>query len=112
MRRYTFPKSERLLKRGEFLRVYENGKKALGRFLTIYFLTGQAERKIGITIPGKLGGAVQRNRIKRLIKEAYRLNKDLLGGNTHLVITARPEAKGTRYRHIEQDFVQIVNKSL
>lgn len=111
MERYTFPKSERLLKKGEFLRVYSQGKKRQGQYLILYILNKQPSRKIGISVSKKTGNAVKRNRAKRLIREAYRLNKDSLSNNIHLVIAAKPEIKGLGFKEVENDFLGLVRKT-
>ena len=110
MQRYTFPKSERLLKTWEFKRVYIEGKKQTGKYLTIYVLNNQSSRKVGISVSKKIGNAVKRNRTKRLIREAYRLNKYLLGKDMHLAIIAKPEIKGLGYKEVEKNFLDLVQK--
>jgi ribonuclease P protein component len=80
-----FPKSVRLLKHADFKRVYENGKRQFSGNLTVFFLLTPAERndgspgpRVGITVGRALGGAVQRNRIKRRMREAVRSRVELL----------------------------------
>lgn len=104
---FTFPKSERLLKRWEFQNVYINGKKLQGNYITVFVLSNQPKRKLGISISKKTGNAVIRNRAKRLIREVYRLNKHKLIDNTHFVISAKPEIKGIKYRDLEKDFLGL-----
>ena len=66
-----FPKSDRLLKRDEFRRVYEQGRKLQGRYFTAFVLPSERERpRLGITTTRKIGNAVERNRARRLLREA------------------------------------------
>lgn len=111
MKRHTFPKSERLLKKREFLEVYSQGKKRQGRCLILYVLNNQSSRKVGISASRKLGKAVIRNRAKRLIREAYRLNKHLLSDDIHLVIVAKLEIKGLGFKDIEEDFLGLIQEA-
>ncbi len=111
MHSLTFPKSERLLKNREFLRVYQGGKKEAGRYLILGYLLGQNERKIGIRVSSRVGKAVIRNRIKRLFREAYRLNKHKLGNCVHLVLTAKPEIVGKDFSEVESDLLEVFKQA-
>lgn len=111
MHRYTFSKSERLLKKREFVNVYENGMKEIGVFLIAYILKNTPERKLGISVSSKLGGAIIRNRAKRLIREAYRLTKHQLTQNIHLVISARSGIIGLKYNEVEKELLEIYRKA-
>lgn len=77
-----FPKSHRLLRHADFERVYKQGRRHFATHMTVFYLTpdrkGQKEQeqaglRIGFTVGKALGGAVQRNRIKRRLREAVRL---------------------------------------
>ncbi len=73
---FSFSKSERLRKRAEFLFLSDAGR----RFHTVHFIivwcdTETCHARLGVTVSKKVGNAVTRNRIKRLIREYFRHNK-------------------------------------
>ena len=69
----TLPPARRIRRRGEFQRVFDAGRRAHGRYLTILAAPAPgADSRIGIVASKKLGGAVVRNRAKRLIREMFR----------------------------------------
>jgi len=74
---FDFPKEARLRKRAEFLRVYEQGTRIEGRYLTVFRLpNGLNRHRVGITATRKaIGKAHDRNRAKRLLRETFRLSR-------------------------------------
>ena len=74
---FSLPKGARLLKRADFLRVYEHGKRFEGRFMTVFILPAKGDRhRVGITATKKaIGKAHDRNRAKRLLRESFRLSR-------------------------------------
>jgi len=65
----------RLLKSGEFQRVRSNGRRFYSRNFIVYTLpNGLGTNRLGITASARVGGSVTRNRVKRLIREFFRLN--------------------------------------
>ena len=92
-----FPKTARLRKRPEFLRLSRTGKKIhSANFIVISKKTDAAESRLGVTVSGKVGNAVARNRIKRLVREYFRRHRALIAATDTLVI-ARPSAKTVSY---------------
>jgi ribonuclease P protein component len=80
---FSFPKEARLLKRAEFLRVYDRGKRFEGRYMTVFILPNELGRhRAGITATKKGIGnkAHDRNRAKRLLRESFRLSSAELAG--------------------------------
>ncbi len=73
--RLCFPKSHRLLRRADFLQVYQDGVRLSGPYFTAFYLASRESREIrvGFTVPRAIGNAVIRNRIKRRMREAVRL---------------------------------------
>jgi ribonuclease P protein component len=75
-----FRPHERIRRRSEFQEIYERGARISGRFATVFVLPNQrAVGRLGIAATKKLGGAVVRNRAKRLIREVFRRNKIATG---------------------------------
>ncbi len=77
LKSFGLPKEARLAKRAEFLRVYEQGFRIEGRFMTVFILPNDRElQRVGITATKKaIGKAHDRNRAKRLLREAFRLSR-------------------------------------
>src|ERR1700732_1312699 len=86
------PSRGRLSRSAEFERVYRQGRSTANRHLVLYsFPNGsRAAPRLGLSVSRKVGGAVERNRVKRLLREAYaRVEPELLPGQD-LVLVARP----------------------
>lgn len=71
-----FNKASKLLKRKQFQAVMKKGRRFFGQVIVIASCSSDLPR-LGITVPRKYGNAVQRNRFKRLVREAFRLNQHL-----------------------------------
>jgi ribonuclease P protein component len=74
-KRERFPRSARLLRHADFNRVYKLGKRHFATDFTVFYLTRETPggRRIGFTVGRALGGAVDRNRMKRRLREAVRM---------------------------------------
>ncbi len=88
-----FPKSRRLLKHADFQRVYQAGRRQFTGNMTVFFLRREAapagEPRVGLTVGKVLGGAVERNRIKRRMREAVRLSPSACNGPLDIVFNPR-----------------------
>lgn len=91
MRTNEFPKKAVLQKKREFDRVYRSGRRLYGEGFAVIFAPNDYDmNRLGISVPKKVGTAVRRNRIKRLIREVFRTNRDCFPSNADVVITVRP----------------------
>jgi ribonuclease P protein component len=91
---FGLPKEDRIAKRADFLRVYEQGVRFEGRFMTVFILpVGLGRHRVGITATKKaIGKAHDRNRAKRLLRESFRLSRvelDAIDTKYDWVINAR-----------------------
>jgi len=76
-----FPKSSKLLRHADFQRVYKQGRRHFSQHMTVFYFhrADQDRSRVGIAVGRPLGGAVDRNRIKRRLREAVRHNLATLG---------------------------------
>ncbi|HUA49798.1 MAG TPA: ribonuclease P protein component [Solirubrobacteraceae bacterium] len=90
----------RLSRSADFDRVFRQGRSHAGRELVLYvFPRGESEQpRLGLSVSRKVGGAVQRNRVKRLLREAFAVEGERLPAGTDAVVVARHEANALAER--------------
>jgi ribonuclease P protein component len=89
------PKRRRLSRSAEFDRVYREGRSKANRYLVLYTFprTERDGPRLGVSVSRKVGGAVERNRVKRVLREAFWERADRLPPDHDFVIVARPDAR-------------------
>ena len=97
------PRRRRLSRSAEFERVYRQGRSKGNRFLVLYAFpreedgsasaSGEEGPRLGLSVSRKVGGAVDRNRVKRVLREAFWLEAERLPVTSDYVVVARPDAR-------------------
>lgn len=100
-----------LKKNYEFRRLYHRGKSTPTQALVLYSQRNRkGNNRVGITVTGKIGGAVVRNRIRRRLREIYRLHASQLTQGLDLVIVARVKSRYVSYQELERCFLYACQK--
>ena len=112
---FKLPKAARLAKPAEFRRVYEQGRRFEGRFMTVFILPNEnTVHRLGITASKKaIGKAVKRNRAKRLLRESLRLSRaelDAISVKYDWVLNARRSLLRVKLDKPLAEFRQIAEK--
>ncbi|MCL2247954.1 MAG: ribonuclease P protein component [Oscillospiraceae bacterium] len=103
--------STSLKKNYEFKRLYNKGKSAASKHVVVYCNKNRRDyNQLGITVTTKLGSAVTRNRVRRRLKEIYRLNESNLYLGYDIVIVARMRAVGANWRELESSVLYLFKK--
>ncbi|MCR5826172.1 MAG: ribonuclease P protein component [Oscillospiraceae bacterium] len=95
----------------EFRRVYNKGKSGVSPFLVVYARPNRGARsRLGVTVSAKLGHAVARNRVRRRLREIYRLAQPRLKQGYDVVLVARGRAMRCSYQELEQAFARCCER--
>jgi len=103
--RAKFPRGLRLLRHADFERVYKQGRRHFAAHMTVFYLprAEASNLRVGFTVGRVLGGAVDRNRMKRRLREAVRLQRpDSLAG-VDVVINPKKSLLKAEFRDIQQE---------
>ncbi|WP_368293456.1 ribonuclease P protein component [Dehalobacter sp. TBBPA1] len=103
-------KSYRLKKKTDFQSVFTNGKSYASRQVVIYIFRGH-NKKFGFIASKKVGNAVKRNRAKRLMREAVRLNIDGLKMDCEMILIARAAINKATLQEVEKSVLYIWRKA-
>ena len=104
MSSFSFSKKERLLNAVDFVKVNRSGRREQApHFTLVYAENGLGISRLGITVSRKTGNAVVRNRLKRLIREFFRLHKGDLPQGHDFLVAARRGANRLDYREVEEE---------
>ncbi|MBP7319471.1 MAG: ribonuclease P protein component [Lachnospiraceae bacterium] len=100
--------TESLEKNRQFQFVYDYGRSYANKYLVMFVMDNNTETsRLGISVSKKVGNSVIRHRVKRLIKESYRLQEEMFNSGLDIVIIARVTAKEISYKEIESAVLHL-----
>ena len=95
----------------EFRRIYRKGKSAVSPQLVIYCQRNRrGHSRLGVSVSTKLGCSVVRNRVRRRIREIYRLNKAKMLPGYDLIVVARVRAVETDYQKLDRTYLRLLEQ--
>ena len=115
------PRIARLLRHADFERVYKQGKRHFATHMTVFYLrredgaTGLSGVRIGFTVGRALGGAVDRNRMKRRLREAVRLQESVPNVAVDVVINPKKTLRTTEFANLQKEVrraFEVIEKSV
>ena len=99
-----------LKKNRDFQYMYDYGSSYANRYLVMFVIKNdELVNHLGISVSKKVGNSVIRHRVKRLIKEAYRLHEDEFNSGLNIVVIARSTASSVGYKEIESALLHVAN---
>src|SRR5258708_18394183 len=106
-----FRPAERIRRRAEYQQIYSRGVRVHSRYTTVFLLANErGVGRLGIAATRKFGGAVQRNRAKRLIREVFRRNKIAPGFD--VVVIPKRELLDSSLKPLEADYRATIERRL
>ncbi|MBO6054415.1 MAG: ribonuclease P protein component [Oscillospiraceae bacterium] len=94
-----------------FRRIYHRGRSEANSYLVLYCLrNGRDANRVGVTVSGKLGHAVERNLIRRRLREIYRLNEERFLSGWDIIVVARTRAMSAPYAKLEEAYLSLAAK--
>jgi ribonuclease P protein component len=106
-----FTKAERLTRKADIDACYRTGRRVNGRFMRLHArATDLAVARLAISVPGRLCDAVRRNRWKRMVREAFRLNKETIGVGLDLIVVPTRPPGDLQRPEVEAALLDIVRR--
>ena len=94
-----------------FRRLYSKGQSAVSPYLAVYVRkNGRNGNRLGFTVSTKLGHAVVRNKVRRRLREAYRIHEGQMRPGWDLVVVARVKAAHVPYHQLEKELLRSLDK--
>jgi ribonuclease P protein component len=110
----SLPAIARIRNKKDFNAVFKNGKRFRGEYIDAVVANSDNDLntpRIGISIPARVGKAVTRNRMRRLVREAFRLSRSRIQKNVDIVIIVKQGTPKTPLRDIESDFNTMLSSA-
>ena len=109
--RFRLPAQGILRTEREFRTLFEQGQRASGNLISICVLKATSEWKVGFVAGRRVGGAVVRNRAKRIMREAFRLNRHRIAGPCHLAVVARTGCSAATRSSVEEELLRLLGRA-
>lgn len=104
-----FPASRRIRTSAEYRHLRRVGKRCHTRNFTVYIADRNNDfARLGLTVSRKVGGAVRRNRVKRLVREFFRLHQPHLKAGTDISVVAKPGAARLEYEQVCEELSFLI----
>ena len=111
--RATFPRSYRIVRGSDYRTAYKKGLKLDSeRFVLFSRENGLNHPRLGLTVSRKVGGAVARNRVKRLFREIFRRSRVGISAPVDLVVNAKRTCATAGYQALNEEFLALVRRLL
>ncbi|WP_078543252.1 ribonuclease P protein component [Litchfieldia alkalitelluris] len=105
-------KEYRIKKNKEFQSVFQHGKSTANRQFVVYVLQNELEHfRIGLSVSKKIGNAVVRNRVKRLVRQFFLEHKELVDQNKDYVIIARKPVAEMDYAEVRSSLQHVLKRA-
>ena len=112
LKNFGLGKLQRLKKTVEFQTTYTQGRSFAGRYIVLYVLKrAEPGKKVGIAAGKRLGKAHIRNRVKRLLREAYRLNQDKFAAGCDYLLVGRKPAVAAKRQDVEHSLLLLAGRA-
>ncbi|WP_074572631.1 ribonuclease P protein component [Selenomonas ruminantium] len=109
---FELPRRRMLKRRNDFQRVYRKGRSLANRYFVLYvFESEELSGRVGFAAGKKLGCAVKRNRVKRLLRESYRLHSPELRPGIALLLVGRQAMLDVKCPVVEKAFLSLGKKA-
>lgn len=112
-KRLTFHRAQRLKQSRDFARIRQAGQRLVHGCLIANWtaLPPGSPTRLGVVTSGKIGNAVVRSRVRRLLRESFRLHQHELIQPLDLVLVARPSIAGREFSTVERDFLTTARRA-
>lgn len=103
----SFSRPQRLTARREFVEVYDRGRRTSTPCFALFAVRNAfGHPRLGLTVSRKYGGAVERNRVKRRLREIFRLHREILTAAIDVVVNVRAPAASASFGQLEKEFLR------
>lgn len=97
-------------KNSDYLEVLRDGKKYRGKYISLYILPNKPSLRVGFVVSKSYKNNVEKNRVRRRLKELFRLNLEKFPPNTYIVMSTSATSKEIPWKDLEEDLLYLLQK--